>query len=165
MSVSSRLTWGRAVAGLFVVLAVSLISIPALAQSDSNPKYDVFVGYQWLHPGASVPAVNGDPTNPTPFQVPDMAKGFGLAFTYNFDSHWGGEADLGHNWGNDNYETTYSVGPRFIWRTDEANYFLHSLVSLNRVSIGGLSAGNGIGAVARWGNGSAYQQEIGFSLV
>ena len=101
MSVSSRLTRGRAVAGLFVVLAVSLISIPALAQSDSNPKYDVFVGYQWLHPGGTVPAVNGDPNNPTPFQVPDMAKGFGPAFTYNFDPHWGGEADLGHNWGNE----------------------------------------------------------------
>ncbi|MGB8948213.1 MAG: OmpA family protein [Candidatus Sulfotelmatobacter sp.] len=164
MSVSSRLTWGRAVAGLFVVLAVSLISIPALAQSDSNPKYDVFVGYQWLHPGASVPAVNGDPTNPTPFQVPDMAKGFGLAFTYNFDSHWGGEADLGHNWGNDNYETTYSVGPRFIWRTDEANYFLHSLVSLNRVSIGGLSAGNGIGAVAGGGMDLPINKKLAFRL-
>ncbi len=164
MSVCSRLTRSRAAAGLFAVLVVSLISISALAQSDSDPKYDVFVGYQWLHPGGTVPAINGDPTAPNPFQVPDMAKGFGLSFTYNFDRHWGAEADLGQNWGNDNYETTYSVGPRFIWRTDEANYFLHSLVSLNRVSIGGLNAGNGIGAVVGGGMDLPINKKLAFRL-
>ena len=147
MSVCFCSTRGRAVAGLFAVLAVSLISIPALAQSDANPKYDVFVGYQWLHPNGTVPASNGDPASPTPYQVPDMAKGLGGSFTYNFDPHWGAEGDIGQNWGNSNYETTYSVGPRFMWRTDGANYFLHSLVSLNRVSVNGLGANNGIGAI------------------
>jgi len=164
MSVCTCLTRSRAVAGLFAVLAVSLISIPALAQSDSNPKYDVFVGYQWLHPGGTVPASNGDPSNPTGFQVPDMAKGLGGAFTYNFDPHWGAEADLGHNWGNSNYETTYSIGPRFIWRTNEANYFLHSLVSLNRVSISGLNANNGIGAILGGGMDLPISKKLAFRL-
>jgi|HubBroStandDraft_2_1064218.scaffolds.fasta_scaffold44693_2 outer membrane protein OmpA-like peptidoglycan-associated protein len=164
MSVCSSLTKGRAVAGLLVVLAVSLISSRALAQSDSNPKYDFFVGYQWLHPGGTVPAVGGDPSSPTAFQVPDMAKGFGLAFTYNFDPHWGAEADLGQNWGNDNYETTYSVGPRFIWRTDNANYFLHTLISLNRVSVGGLSTGNGIGSILGGGMDLPISKKVAFRL-
>jgi len=155
---------GRVVMGLLVVLAVSLISSPALAQSDSNPKYDLFVGYQWLHPGGTVPAPFGDPTNPTPFQVPDMSKGFGSSFTYNFDPHWGVEADLGQNWGSSNYETTASVGPRFIWRTDTANYFLHSLISLNRVSVSGLNAGNGIGAILGGGMDLPIRKGFAFRL-
>ena len=73
----------------------------------------------------------------------------GLALTYNFDPHWGLEFDAGYNWGNNQviYENTSSVGPRFIWRTDTANYFVHSLVSLNRVNVSGLQGQNGLGAV------------------
>jgi outer membrane protein OmpA-like peptidoglycan-associated protein len=133
--------------GLLVVLAVTLISSPALAQSDSNPKWDLFVGYQWLHPGGTVPTPFGDPNNPTPFKIPDMGKGFGSALTYNFDPHWGVEFDFGHNWGDGNYELTGSVGPRVMWRTDGGNYFLHSLISLNRLNVSGLNADNGIGAI------------------
>jgi outer membrane protein OmpA-like peptidoglycan-associated protein len=152
MSVCSSLGKRRIDTGLLAVLVVSLISSSALAQSDSNPKFDIFAGYQWLHPGGTVPAANGDPNSPTAFQVPDMAKGFGADFTYNFDRHWGGEFDLGLNGGSSSTmpaprETTFSVGPRFIWRTDTANYFLHSLVSLNRVSVNGLNGSNGIGAI------------------
>ena len=164
MSSCSKVSKGRVVMVLLAVLAVSLISSRALAQSDSNPKYDVFVGYQWLHPGGTVPAINGDPNSPTPFNVPDEPKGFGTAFTYNFDRHWGMEFDLGQNWGNDNYETTYSIGPRFIWRTDGANYFLHSLVSLNRVSVGGLTTGNGIGAILGGGMDLPISKGLAFRL-
>ena len=118
MSPYSNLWKGRLAVGLLVVSALALISSPALAQSDENPKWDLFVGYQWLHPGGTVPAAFGDPNNPIPFNIPDMGKGFGSAVTYNFDPHWGAEFDFGHNWGSSNYETTVSVGPRFIWRTD-----------------------------------------------
>ncbi len=147
MSPYSNLWKGRLAVGLLVVFALALISSPALAQSDENPKWDLFVGYQWLHPGGTVPAAFGDPNNPIPFNIPDMGKGFGSAVTYNFDPHWGAEFDFGHNWGSSNYETTVSVGPRFIWRTDNMNYFLHTLVSLNRANVNGLDASNGIGAI------------------
>src|SRR5271169_2368905 len=69
-----------------VLIAVVLISALASAQSDSNPRWDVFGGYQYFHPGITVPA--GDPNNPTAFPVPDMPRGFGTALTYNFDPHW-----------------------------------------------------------------------------
>ncbi len=144
MSLSSK---GHAVAILLAVVVVSLIASPAHAQSDQNPKWDLFVGYQWLHPGGTVPGPNGTPSIPSPFTVPDMSKGLGGALTFNFDPHWGLEFDLGHNWGNSNYELTASVGPRFIWRTDAGNYFLHSLVSLNRLNVNGLNTSNGIGAI------------------
>jgi outer membrane protein OmpA-like peptidoglycan-associated protein len=154
----------RVVIGLLVVLAVSLISSAAFAQSDANPKWDLFVGYQWLHPGGTVPAPFGDFNNPTPFNVPDMSPGFGSSLTYNFDPHWGLEADFGQNWGNSNYEMTASAGPRFIWRTDGANYFLHTLVSLNRVSVSGLNAQNGIGAILGGGMDLPIKKWLAFRL-
>src|ERR1700681_4191094 len=145
---SSKLRAARAVISTVLLLfATMLVSTPLFAQSDSNPKWDLFVGYQWLHPGITVPAPFGNFFNPTPFNVPDMAKGFGSALTYNFDPHLGLEFDLGHNWGNSNYETTASAGPRFILRTDTGAYFLHTLFSYNRVNVSGLDSNNGIGAI------------------
>jgi outer membrane protein OmpA-like peptidoglycan-associated protein len=165
MSLCSNLRAGRMAAiGLLMCFVVVLICSPAVAQSDSNPNWDLFVGYQWLHPGGTVPAPFGDPTNPVPFKIPDMAAGFGSALTYNFDPHWGLEFDLGHNWGSGNYETTGSVGPRFIWRTDGANYFLHALLSLNRLSVSGLNPGNGIGAILGGGMDLPIRKWVAFRL-
>jgi len=164
MSLNSKFSRGRVVIGLSVILAVSLMSSAAFAQSDSNPKWDLFVGYQWLHPGGTVPAPFTDFNNPVGLKVPDMSPGFGSALTYNFDRHWGAEFDFGHNWGNGNYETTGSIGPRFIWRTDNANYFLHGMVSLNRVAISGLNAGNGIGAILGGGMDLPIKKWLSFRL-
>jgi len=145
---ATRLPEHPVVLGFLIALAMVAMSVSAVAQSDNNPKWDLFVGYQYLHPGATVPAAFGDPNNPTPFKIPDMAKGFGSALTYNFDPHWGMEFDFGHNWSSGNYETTGSVGPRFMWRSDTANVFLHAMVSYNRAGVSGLSDGkDGIGAI------------------
>jgi len=163
MSPSSK-SKSRGVIGLLVVLAVSLISLPAFAQSDNNPKWDLFVGYQWLHPGATVPAASTDFNNPGTYKIPDMPKGFGSALTYNFDPHWGIEFDFGQNWGNNNYEATGSLGPRFIWRTNNANYFLHTMVSLNRASVTGLNAGNGVGAILGGGMDLPLKKWLAFRL-
>lgn len=135
-------------AGLLSILSLLLISTFALAQSDSTPKWDLFAGYQWLHPGITVPAPFGNPASPIGYDVPDMASGLGAALTYNFDSHWGGEFDFGQNWSHSNYETTVSGGPRVMFRTDYAHYFVHGLLSYNRLSINNLNAGqNGIGVI------------------
>jgi hypothetical protein len=162
----SNTSKGRAVLGLLAVFAVSLFSTSAFGQSDPNPKWDFFAGYQWLHPGATVPTPHGDVNNPTPFKLPDLSKGVGLALTYNFDPHWGMELDFGHNWG-DNlliYENTSSVGPRFIWRTDTGSYFVHSLVSLNRVNVSGLQGQNGLGAVLGGGMDLRITRSVSWRL-
>ena len=155
---------GRAATVYFFALLV-LVLIPAsgLAQSDSNPNWDLFAGYQWLHPGATVPTGNFD--NPTPYKVPDMSKGGGAALTYNVDPHWGAEFDFGHNAGSNNSETTASAGLRFIWRTDGANYFLHSLFSYNRLDVSGLSKGaNGIGVILGGGMDLPITKAFAFRL-
>jgi outer membrane protein OmpA-like peptidoglycan-associated protein len=167
MSLLANTGKGRLVVGLVAVVAVSLISSSALAQSDSNPKWDLFLGYQWTHPGATVPAPGGVSSNPTPFKIPDLPRGGGAALTYNFDPHWGAEFDLGYDTSSDPtvpHESTLSVGPRFIWRTDSGTYFVHSLVSLNRVSISGLNSSNGIGAILGGGMDLSIHKGIAWRL-
>jgi hypothetical protein len=169
MSLCSKLRKGQLTAGLLIALAVTLIASPAFAQSDANPKWDMFMGYQWLHPGGDVPTPGGDPNNATPFEVPDMPKGGGAAVTYNFDRHWGGEFDWGTNAGGnsnmpDAHETTYSVGPRFMWRTDNANFFLHSMLSLNRLTVNGLNGSDGIGLILGGGMDLPIRKWLAFRL-
>ncbi len=150
--------------GLLLMFTMVLISNLAVAQSDSNPKWDLFVGYQWLHPAGKVPTPFGNPAAPIAYPVPDMNKGFGADLTYNFDHYWGLEADLGQNWGNSNYETTASGGPRFMLRTEGMNYFVHALVSYNRLSVSGLNASNGIGAIMGGGMDLAIWKKVSFRL-
>lgn len=164
MSLFSQFSKGRLLVGLLVILTVSLIASPVFAQSDANPKWDLFAGYQWLHPGGTVPAPFTDFNNPQGYKIPDMSPGFGSALTYNFDHHWGAEFDFGHNWGSGNYETTGSIGPRVIWRTDGANYFIHAMVSLNRLSVNGLNAQNGVGAVLGGGMDLPIKKWLAFRL-
>jgi outer membrane protein OmpA-like peptidoglycan-associated protein len=151
------------VAGLTALLAVFCISSSAFAQSDSNPKWDLFAGYQYAHPGITVPL--GDPNNPIGYKVPDMVKGAGAALTYNFAPHFGLETDFGFNAGNSNSLTTASIGPRFMWRTDDVNFFLHGLVGGNFMSINGINTGtNGIGAILGGGLDLPITKSFAFRL-
>jgi outer membrane protein OmpA-like peptidoglycan-associated protein len=134
---------------VFAAIAVLCMAGTLPAQEPEVPKWDLFVGYQWLHPGGNVPSRFSSLTAPTAFQVPDMAKGFGITLTRNFDKNWGFEGDVGHNW--DNYETTVSVGPRLMFRTEDTNFFIHALVSYNRLGIDGLEASNAVGGLAGGG--------------
>jgi hypothetical protein len=133
--------------GLSVMLAVFLLSANVLAQQEATPKVDVFVGYQWLHPGGTVPAPFQSPINPVPFKLPDLSDGAGGSLTYNFDQHWGLEGDYGINWNDVVMESTASIGPRFIWRNEGVNFFAHTMLGLNRLTVNHLDSDNGIGAV------------------
>jgi outer membrane protein OmpA-like peptidoglycan-associated protein len=154
MSLCSNSRGSRLLSTALFAIFVVAISASAVAQSDSTPKWDAFAGYQWLHPGATVPQSTGDPENPVAFQLPDMPRGLGGAFTYNMDKHWGLETDLGYNrdTNSGSSEWTVSFGPRFIWRTDTVNFFLHAVGGFNRVAYDygnnlGITSNNGIGAV------------------
>jgi outer membrane protein OmpA-like peptidoglycan-associated protein len=147
-------------ASFLAMLTVVLLSAATLAQDVETPKYELFVGYQWLHPGGSVPAPFGDYNAPTKMTLPDMPAGFGTAFTYNFQKYFGLEGDFGYNW--DNYESTLSTGPKLSFRTEDSNFFLHTLLSYNRLNVNGLPNGNGIGAIL--GGGWDLRVTHNFSL-
>lgn len=153
------------VSTIAAISVLVLFSGYALAQSDSTPKFDVFVGYQYANPGATVPTPFGDPNNPVPYQVPDMGKGFGAAFAWNLDKLWAAEIDLGHNWGSNNYETTLSVGPRFMYRGDGMNYFLHALVGGNWLEVNGQQEGpSGIGAILGGGIEIPFSKKLAWRV-
>ena len=125
--------WRVALACALAVFALMLTAGPVSAQSDTTPKWDLFAGYQWLHPGGTVPRAFSDPSNPTAFKLPDEAAGGGAAAAYNFDKYWAGELDFG-------YDTDRN--------SDSGNFFLHALVGLNRLSYDKLAAThNGIGLI------------------
>jgi len=138
-------TSGQAWLVILLLLAVFLLPVMTLAQDVETPKYDIFVGYQWLHPGGTVTAPPPNFNSPGRLNIPDMPKGFGTAFTYNWTKFVGLEGDFGHNW--DSSETTVSAGPKLTFRSEDANYFLHTLLSYNRLNVDGLPGSNGIGAI------------------
>ncbi|MBZ5722885.1 MAG: hypothetical protein LAO03_21300 [Acidobacteriia bacterium] len=134
-------------AGLFMVLGMVIWSATALAQEDAVPKVEVFTGYQWLNPGGSVPAPGSNPLAPRALKLPSIPQGAGGSLTYNFNRYWGLEGDLGGNWNKFANETTVSVGPRLMWRTEGMNMFVHTLFGYNRLTPKGLDASDGIGAI------------------
>ncbi len=93
-----------------------------------------------------------------------MPAGFGAALTYNFDPRWGLELDFGHSLGNSNYEFTTSLGPRFMWRTEHADPFLHALVGYNRLSTNALGSSDGIGAIIGGGLDLPINKHIAFRV-
>ena len=117
---------------LSVWLATILVGMSSLVaaqdKSETPPKVDLFIGYQWLNPGGQVPEAGQPPASPVSVTPPGMGKGVGSAVAYNFSSHFAFEADFGHNWNDFGYETTVSAGPRLMFRTGEMNYFLHTLL-------------------------------------
>ncbi|HMH05547.1 MAG TPA: hypothetical protein VK579_02585, partial [Terriglobales bacterium] len=56
---------------------------------EETPKVDLFVGYQWLHPGGTVPSPFQPPTAPVAQKLGDIPQGAGASLTYNFTPHWG----------------------------------------------------------------------------
>ena len=130
----------------YVLIFVSLMmACAAFAQDEEAPKVDVFVGYQWLHPGGTVPTSPADLLIGS--KLPDMAKGLGATATYNFSRIWGLSLDAGGNWHDNGHEITLSVGPRVMWRGDGLNLFAHTMLGLNRLEAGSFDARTGLGAV------------------
>jgi len=152
--------------GLAAVISVAFVSVSAIAQSDSNPKWDVFAGYQYLNPGGTVPLI-GDPNNPVAFKLPGEAAGGGGAVTYNFSQHVGLEVDTGYNRDSNSgsSEWTVGAGPRFIVRGDGFAVFAHALGAFNRVGYSnGAVQNNGIGALLGGGLDIPFTKRFAWRL-
>jgi hypothetical protein len=124
----------------------------AMAQDENPPKFDLFAGYQWLNPGGTVPTASFPPFQSTPgpavgTRLPSMPKGWGATGTYNFSRMLGLSVDVGGNYQDLANESTIMVGPRFMYRGEGVNYFVHTMLGLNRLSPKGVPSSNGLGAV------------------
>jgi outer membrane protein OmpA-like peptidoglycan-associated protein len=171
MSIGSNSRGCRLLKAAPLAIFAVVLCASAGAQSDNTPKWDVFGGYQWQHPGGTVPLSTGDPDSPTAYKLPDESKGIGGAFTYNFDAHFGLETDFGYSRDtpSSSSEWTVSIGPRLIWRTDAAAMFLHALGGFNRVNYDegngiGLTGNNGIGAILGGGLDIPITKQFGWRV-
>lgn len=143
----TRKLWLGTLGMLLVVLAAS----PMSAQDQPPPKWDIFVGYQWTHPGGKVPDAN-NPSNLQGISPPDLGQGAGGALARNFSSVWALEGDVGHDRNSFGYESTFSVGPRATWRTPGMNLFAHALLGVNEFNIAALqTTKTGVGGIVGGG--------------
>jgi outer membrane protein OmpA-like peptidoglycan-associated protein len=124
-----------------------LLSVCASAQEEDPAKYEIFLGYQWLHPGATIPAPGAPADAPVPLTLRDMGDGAGASFTYNFVKHLGLVGDFGRNFTDNANETTVSVGPKLQTGNEGVNLFLNTMLSWNHLNVSGLGSRDGIGAV------------------
>lgn len=128
--------------GILVVVALFLLSSVVLAQDDQpTPKFDIFGGYAWLHPGGSVGLLH----------LNDIPQGFGLTGTYNVNKNFGLSLDFGDHLGSNSDMQTVMIGPRFLYRVAQFQPFAHAMIGLNRLTPQGLPSDNGVGAMVGGG--------------
>ena len=149
---------------LLILSLIAFASVAGQAQDENTPKADIFVGYQWLNPGGSIP-VAGTANPVQGRQLQSLSKGFGLAFGYNFYPVFALEGDLGRNWDTGLSFTTYSVGPRFTLRSEGVNFFAHTLLSLNQLTAPGFSTKEGIGTILGGGMDLRLGQHVSLRLI
>lgn len=149
--------------GLWLTVFSILISSAAVAQQPV-PKYDIFAGYQWLDPGGNIPGGPDGSGGVLPVKLPSMSKGGGLAFGYNFHPNFALEGDIGLNLKNGIDVSTYSLGPRFTWRTEGMNLFAHTLLGDNHLT-SPVGARNGIGAILGGGIDLPIVKRISLRLI
>jgi hypothetical protein len=82
----------RCIAGFLLALTVAS-PLTLVAQDDTPPKVDIFVGYQWLNPGGNVPDGFDTSGGRIPFKLPSIPQGLGVTGAYNFSPHWALEGD------------------------------------------------------------------------
>ncbi|MGB9074016.1 MAG: hypothetical protein WCC22_15370 [Terriglobales bacterium] len=135
-------------AAVVLVLAVITLAMPALLNAqDNTPKADVFIGYQWLNPGGTVPLGHDSSGNQLSLKLPSIPQGAGVSAAYNFTKYLALEGDIGGNRNKFANETTASVGPRLTYRGEGVDFFVHTLFGLNRLTPGGVNPSNGVGAI------------------
>ena len=127
-------------AGFALAVLACLSSSIALGQDDKStpPKVEVFAGYSWLHPGATL--VTG--------RMPDIAHGFAASSTYNFTKYFGLTLDGAGHYSDFANVGTIMFGPTFNFRNEEGiNVFIHGLAGLHRLSPASLPTNNNIGTL------------------
>jgi hypothetical protein len=134
----------RRCASVALVLAIVLTALPALlnaqtapapkassmSSDEAVPKAELFIGYQWLNPGGNVP---DNSTPPNAFHLPSIAPGIGTNFSYNFTNNMAFEANVGIDWNRYANVEALTGGPKYTWRGEGVNYFVHALAGWERL--------------------------------
>jgi hypothetical protein len=155
----------RLLPGLLLALCGVLLSVTVMAQEEQPaPKVDLFLGYQWLHPGIRVPLPFQPPNSGLSQTMGDIPQGGGASLTYNFTRVFGLTADYGGNKNDNGSVNTVSIGPRAMLRTEGANFFVHTLLGYNRLTVPGVDTSNSIGAILGGGMDLTFWRRVSFRL-
>ena len=123
------------------LIATLLTAVPATAQDQTTPPWEIFTGYSYAHPGGTVI-----------LPLKNQPYGFGVGVTRNFNNWFGITLDIaGHYSGSatpsekNSMIHTLMVGPKFTFRRSSLwQPFAEGLIGLNRISPGNIEADNGI---------------------
>ncbi|MBZ5629088.1 MAG: hypothetical protein LAO06_09505 [Acidobacteriia bacterium] len=141
---------------LFVAaILLLLVSFTSFAQEAPPPTVDIFAGYSWINPGGNV----GN------FKLPSITKGFGVTSTFNFNRWAGFSVDTDAHYGDTVNLSTIMFGPRVKLREEHFEPFIHTLVGLHRLSVGGVGTDNRSGAVLGGGFDIPLTRMFSFRLV
>jgi hypothetical protein len=120
------------------------VATVAIAQDQPPPKWELFGGYSFVYPGATVYGVLPGGVVPVNSRIEGNPKGAGLSLTYDFN-HWLGlTGDLSGEWGsgesgvNDRIDDgeffNLSAGPKITFRHHYFSPFLEALVGGHRLA-------------------------------
>ena len=146
MSSQSKRHLGRALAMLPAILAVlCAFDTPAAAQDQDQPapKWELYGGYSFFHPGADVHGQLPGALLPLSSRLEANPRGFGGTVTYNFN-HWLGISfDGSDHWGcgektlpraiDDAGFANFSLGPKITYRGHRFSPFIEVLVGGHRL--------------------------------
>ena len=139
----SHTSWVFAMLPATIAILCSVATV-AIAQDQPPPKWELFGGYSFVYPGATVYGVLPGGVVPVNSRIEGNPKGAGLSLTYDFN-HWLGlTGDLSGEWGsgesgvNDRIDDgeffNLSAGPKITFRHHYFSPFLEALVGGHRLA-------------------------------
>ena len=144
MSSHSHNPCGRvAVMRLALVAILCSIGTLAAAQDQPAPKWELFGGYSFFHPGADVHGLLPGGISPVSSRLEPNPRGAGLSLTYDFNRWFGLTLDASTHWGSgetgldrkidDAAFSNLSFGPKITFRGNHFAPFLEALVGDHRL--------------------------------
>jgi outer membrane protein OmpA-like peptidoglycan-associated protein len=134
----------RILAMLTAVMAIMFaFATIAAAQEPPPPKWELFGGYSFFHPGADVHGELPGALLPLSSRLESNPRGVGLSATYDFNRWFGLTLDTSTHWGSgestlfnridDAAFSNLSLGPKFTFRTKHFSPFVEVLVGDHRL--------------------------------
>jgi outer membrane protein OmpA-like peptidoglycan-associated protein len=140
---------------------------PATTENHAYPKWEVFGGYSFFYPGASLHALNPGASLPLSIRQESNPRGAGGSLTYNFNRWFGLTADGSGNWGSGeggpNLSTgnvgklddlgfyQVSAGPKLTYRKAHFAPFAEGLAGWHHYNSEGFGSDSGFGFLAGGG--------------
>lgn len=110
---------------LAIAILACLLPAALVAQDQTPPKVELFGGYSWYNPGATIQG----------FKLPSISKGWGAAATYDFNRWMGLTFDVGGHYKNELNAYTFTAGPQFKFRSsDRFTPFMETLIGIEHQS-------------------------------